>query len=90
MRSISSNPQMRVLNGFISKVDRYPVTVSELLQLARDMNAPKFIVDFYERFAPWLTFFDQSELSSRSEQVDIMREEAMSMPKEEENSPEDY
>lgn len=90
MQSISSNPQLRLLNGFISKVHKYPVTVSELLQMARDMNAPKFIIDFYERFAPRLTFFDRDELTSRSEQVDIMREEAPAMPREEENSPEDY
>jgi hypothetical protein len=90
MQTMSSNPQLQTLNGFIAKVHKYPVTVSELLQIARDMKAPKFIIDFYERFAPWLTFFDRDELASRSEQVDILREEAPAMPKEEENSPEDY
>ena len=90
MSAITSNSHLRSLDNFISGVDRYPVTVSELLQMARDLNAPKSIIDFYARFAPWLTFFDQEELSSRSEQVDILREEVPAMPKEEENSPEEY
>ena len=86
----ASNPQLMALNRFIAKVDKYPVTVNELLRFARDVNAPKPIIDFYERFAPWLTFFDRDDLSSRSEQVDILREEVPAMPREEENSPEDY
>lgn len=90
MQTISSNPQLKMLDSFIAKINKYPVTVSELLQIARDMNAPKAVIDFYERFAPWLTFFDRDELAGRSEQVDIMREEAPAMPREEENSPEDY
>ena len=78
------------LYGLIAKVRAYPVSVDQLIKLARDNDAPGEVINFYQTFDPDQVFKDQDDLTSRSEQVEIMREESQEMPQEEERSPEEY
>jgi hypothetical protein len=85
-----ATPTLEELNGFISKVSSYPVTVKELLQLATKTGAPKKVINFYQIFDPQRKFNNEEDLSTSSEQVDILRQERIEMPLEEERSPEEY
>lgn len=76
--------------NLISKVPKYPISVGKLIDLARETKTPKEVVDFYRTFSRSLVFEDKNHLIGSSEQVDIMREEGLNMPKEEERSPEEY
>lgn len=82
MNTLVARPGLSELYTFIDKVDIYPVSVSQLIELARSVRAPKPIVDFYKSFGGGQIFKDQEDLLSRSEQVDIMRQEELDMPKD--------
>jgi hypothetical protein len=56
--------------------------VGQLLNLARQQRAPKAVIDFYKSFDQDQVFRDEDELTGRSEQVDIMRQEEADMPRE--------
>lgn len=84
------SPPLEDIYNFISKVPKYPISVSKLIDLARETKTPKEVLDFYRTFNRNLVFQDEDHLIGNSEQVDIMREEGMYMPKEEERSPEEY
>ncbi|HSW78418.1 MAG TPA: hypothetical protein VLF88_00150 [Candidatus Babeliales bacterium] len=89
MQAIAT-PSLNDLNGFISKVSTYPVTVKELLTIAKRIGAPKDVISFYQIFDPQIKFKNEEDLSTSSEQVDILRQERNEMPREEERSPEEY
>ncbi len=80
MDALLARPALADLYGLISKVDAYPVSVDELVELARKVKAPRPIVEFYKSFGRLGKFDDRDELISRSEQVDIMRQAEKDMP----------
>jgi hypothetical protein len=82
MNSLAIQPKLIDLYRFIDKVNRYPVSVGQLLNLARQQRAPKAVIDFYKSFDQDQVFRDEDELTGRSEQVDIMRQEEADMPRE--------
>lgn len=90
MNTATATPRLDDLYGFIGSVRKYPVTVEKLVDYARRSDAPAEVVNFYESFHPGMVFPNKEDLISRSEQVDIMREESADMPQEEERSPEEY
>jgi hypothetical protein len=90
MATLAIRPSLGELYRFIAKIQDYPITVRELLQRARELKAPLEVVDFYRSFDHDQVFLDEEDLTSRSEQIDIMRAEEADMPQEEERSPEEY
>jgi hypothetical protein len=80
MLMAATQPSLDQIYGFISNVRKYPVSVIQLLKLARDVKAPRGVIEFYDRFSKDQVFGNQEELMSRSEQVGIMREEEAEMP----------
>jgi hypothetical protein len=82
MVTLSAQPSLNQLDGFIARVRTYPVSAAQLLKLAREAKAPPQIVNFYRSFAPDRVFMDEEDLSGSSEQVDILRQERPEMPKE--------
>lgn len=90
MNTLTIEPRLHDLYEFIEKVERYPVSAGQLLQPARRLKAPQPVVDFYRTFHRDQVFRDAEDLTSRSEQVDIMRREEDEMPPEIERGPEDY
>lgn len=82
MEVLLSRPVLTDLYRFISKVDAYPVSVDELVELARKIKAPRPIVEFYNSFGRLQQFADKDDLISRSEQVELMRQEELGMPRE--------
>ena len=90
MNSALITPRLDELYGFIDRVKEYPMPVDRLVNIARRSGAPSDIVGFYKSFDPAVVFANKEELVSRSEQVDIMREESADMPQEQERSPEEY
>ena len=90
MATIAIRPSLGELYKFIGKINDYPISVRQLVERARELQAPRAVVDFYKSFDERQVFEDKEELTGRSEQIDIMRAEEAEMPREEENSPEDY
>ena len=82
MNTLVARPGLSELYDFIAKVENYPVSVNQLVDLARRVRAPKPIIDFYKSFSRGQIFDDEDDLLSRSEQVDIMRQEERDMPKD--------
>jgi len=82
MYVIAAQPSLDQIYGFISKVRDYPVSVSQLVNFARDIRSSKELVKFYERFGTDQVFDDQEELTCRSEQVGILRSEEADMPRD--------
>lgn len=82
MEGLLSRPVLTDIYRFISEVDAYPVSVDELIELARKIKAPRPIIEFYKSFGRQLLFKDQDDLLSRSEQVGLMRQEEREMPRE--------
>lgn len=80
MDTLVSRPALGEIYDFINKVDVYPVSVNQLINLARRVRAPKPIIDFYGSFGRHQVFKDEDELLSRSEQVEIMRQDERDMP----------
>lgn len=82
MEALLSRPVLPDIDRFISEVDAYPVSVDELIELARKIKAPRPIIEFYRSFGRQLLFNDKDDLLSRSEQVGLMRQEEREMPQE--------
>jgi len=81
-KSLKAQPSLIQLNKLIRKVPSYPISISELLHLAKADKQPKEVVDFYKTFRHDQIFESPDDLQSRSEQVDLMRQEGKDMPKE--------
>lgn len=90
MNTLAIKPPLNDLYRLINQVDDYPVSVRQLLKLARQLNAPRSVIEFYKSFQPDQVFSDEEDLTSRSEQVDLMRREEGEMPPEIERGPEDF
>lgn len=90
MNTATATPKLDDLYGFIGRVRKYPIPVGSLIALARRSGTSDEIIDFYKSFDSSVIFDSKDDLVSRSEQVDIMREEGADMPREEERSPEEY
>jgi hypothetical protein len=87
---LAAQPSLKTLGNFVAKVHSFPISARQLLDFAANIRAPKEIITFYKSFSPDRIFDDKEDLSSSSEQVDVMRKEGSDMPKEEERSPEEY
>jgi len=88
--TLQSQPSLTQLNSLIKSVQSYPISVSGLLDLARASKQPKEVLDFYKSFRQDQVFEDPDDLQSRSEQVEMMRQEEKDMPRELETAPEEY
>jgi hypothetical protein len=86
---LSAKPNLVELYNLIEKVPRFPVSNQQLLNLAARRRAPKEVVDFYRSFGNQ-TYKNKDDLTARTEQVDLMRQEESKMPKEEEVAAEDF
>lgn len=80
MFAVAAQPSLSQIYNFIAKVKHYPVSVGQLLKVAKEIRAPKEVVKFYERFGKDQVFDNKDELTSRSEQVGIMKAEEAEMP----------
>jgi len=89
MDLVLTRPALAEINSFISKVDAYPVSVDELVDLARKFKAPRPVVEFYRSFGRYQLFHGQDELRNRSEQVDMLRQEERDMPHDSLSVPEE-
>lgn len=81
MINLATQPSMNQLYYLIDRVPRYPLSVQKLLQIARDIGAPKEVVNFYQSFGNQV-FKNQDDLAVRSEQVEMMRRDEATMPHE--------
>ena len=89
MNTLIARPALSELYDFINRVDRYPVSANQLVELARRLRAPKPIIDFYRSFGRGQVFSDEEDLTSRSEQVDLMRQAERDMPRDDLAVPEE-
>lgn len=90
MGSLALEPSLNQLNKLISQVSAYPVSIADLLNLARLTRQPKEVLDFYATFQPDQVFNDPDDLQSRSEQVEILRHVKHDMPPDQQIAAEEY
>ena len=84
---VKQQPLLTDLHGVIDAVPRFPITVRQLVELARRKNAPGAAVDFYKSFPDDGVFEDKDDLLSRTESIEILRHQ--SAPREEMRAPEE-
>ena len=82
MNSIAAQLSLSKLYSFTSKVTDYPISVRELLRLAKQNGEPQEVINFYRAFAKDQVFDDHDDLTGRTEQVKIMRQQGADTPKE--------
>jgi hypothetical protein len=87
---LSVKPNLNELYRLIDKVPKFPVSKLQLVNLAKRRHAPKEVIDFYSSFGTDYVFETKDDLTARTEQVDLMRQEEAKMPREEEVAAEDY
>jgi hypothetical protein len=87
--TISAAPSLADLYKLISKVPGYPLSNQQLVNLAAKLHAPQEVIDFYRSFGRQI-YNDEYDLSTRTEQVDLMRQEERDMPKEELRAADDF
>jgi len=80
MDALLVRPPLADLYRFIAKVDAYPVSADELVELAREVKAPRSTIEFYKSFGRLGRFADRADLINRSEQVEFMRQAEKDMP----------
>lgn len=84
---LEGHPSLTDLHSLITKVPGFPITVKQLVELAKKKTAPKAVVDFYKAFPEDEIFEDKDDLISRTESVEILRHQTA--PREEMHAPEE-
>jgi hypothetical protein len=84
---VKRQPLLTDLRSVIDAVPRFPITVKQLVELARRKKAPDAAVAFYKSFPDDGVFEDKDDLLSRTESVEILRPQ--SAPAEEMRAPEE-
>ncbi len=84
---LKDQPTLTDLHEAIDSVPAYPIMVRELIDLARQANAPQSVIDFYQAFPDDEIFEDREDLLSRTENVDILQHQ--DPPEEEMHTPEE-
>jgi len=60
------------LHQFIQRVEQYPITAKEIVELAIKEQVDPMIINFYRAFHKDEAFQNQEELVVRSEQIQLM------------------
>ncbi|HVS78687.1 MAG TPA: hypothetical protein VHD84_00125 [Candidatus Saccharimonadales bacterium] len=89
MAVLAVKPSLNDLYTFIDRVEDYPISAGRVAELAHRAEGPKSVADFYRSFDPDTIFTNKEDLTTRSEQVDIIRHEEMEMPAELDSIPEE-
>lgn len=80
-------PTLNDLHTLIAKVPGFPISVKQLVELAKKKGAPKAVIDFYGAFPDDEIFEDKDDLTSRTESVEIMHHQTA--PQEDMHAPEE-
>jgi len=72
---LETQPRLTELHSLIAKVPSYPITVSQLIDLAARTRASKSVVEFYKAFPEDEIFSDRDDLITRTEQIDLLEME---------------
>lgn len=89
MITVEELPEIEELYDFIDSVSAYPVSAGDLAQLAVAEGSGRRVIDFYRSFPSDQIFPSKEDLSSRSEQVQIMSAEESEQPWEALRSPQE-
>jgi hypothetical protein len=84
---VKQQPHLTDLHWVIDLVPRFPITVRQLVELARRKKAPDAAVNFYKSFPADEIFEDKDDLLTRTENIEILRHQ--SAPQEEMRAPEE-
>ncbi len=79
---LETQPNLTDLHQLIGRVPSYPISVGQLLTLARVTGAKPEVIEFYRSFPSDEIFFDANDLYTRTEQIEMMDRE--SQPEEDE------
>lgn len=90
MSVMAMQPKLTQLYDLIDKVSNYPLSTGHLIKLAKDVGAPKEVINFYKSFGQNQIFENEEDLTRRSEQVDMLRQESKDMPDEIQVATEEY
>jgi hypothetical protein len=83
-------PPLNDLHRLIDKIQGFPISNGQVIELAKKKRAPKEVVDFYQSINDSRIYDDKDDLIAVSEQIDLMRQEEADMPAEIERGPEEY
>ncbi|MBI4033602.1 hypothetical protein HY379_01250 [Candidatus Saccharibacteria bacterium] len=84
---LEQHPSLTELHGLIGKIADYPISVKQLVELAKREKSSKAVVDFYNAFPEDEIFSDQDDLISRTESVEMLHHQTA--PREEMHAPEE-
>ncbi len=86
---LDSQPRLADIEALIARVPRFPYSVKELINLAREEHFPEEVTNFYKAFPKDEVFEDPEDLAARTEQIEIMEHEEADQPQEVWTSPEE-
>ena len=70
------------INELIDQVHSYPVSVGQLINLARAVETPTSVVNFYRSLPEGVVFETEDDLRARSELLELMNREEAEQPYE--------
>jgi putative phosphoribosyl transferase len=70
------------LNAVLATIKRYPVSSTTIAKQARQLQAPRSVVGFFESIPGGATFTDQKDIINRSMEAEILMEEELAEPPE--------
>lgn len=82
MLMLDTQPLLTDLRSLIDKIEEYPVTAEQLVNLAQHCSYPEEVINFYASFAPNHIFAVRDELVAETEQVEILEHEKAAQPLE--------
>lgn len=87
MLILQDQPTLTDLHHIIDKVDQYPTTAEDIVELAKEKGAPRSVIDFYLSFRPDMVFEDQFRLLEITDEVEMLHhqtspQEGLRVPEE--------
>lgn len=75
-----NQPRLSDIEALITRVPQFPYSVKQLIKLAREEHFPEEVISFYKSFPSDEVFEDFEDLATRTEQVEMMRDEEVGQP----------
>lgn len=70
-----NQPRLSDIEALIAQVPQFPYSVKQLIKLAREEHFPEEVIGFYKSFPSDEVFENSEDLATRTEQVEMMRDE---------------
>lgn len=75
-----NQPRLSDIEALIAQVPQFPYSMKQLIKLAHEEHFPEEVISFYKSFPSDEVFEDPEDLATRTEQVEMMRDEEVGQP----------